>query len=93
MAEFIKVTYTGRDKDTNQVFDTNDESVAKAENIYNPQIKYEPVLMILGDNQLIKGFEEAFDVELVPGHLTNHEEQLVHEYYKRYSSHGWVFQR
>ena len=42
---------------------------------------------------LIKGFEEAFDVELVPGHLTNHEEQLVHEYYKRYSSHGWVFQR
>ncbi len=42
---------------------------------------------------LVKGFEEIFDVELVPGQLTDYEEQLVQEYYKRYSSHEWVFQR
>jgi lipoyltransferase/lipoate-protein ligase len=42
---------------------------------------------------LIKGFEETFDVELVPGHLTEHEQDLAQEYHRRYSSHGWVFQR
>jgi len=42
---------------------------------------------------LIRGFEETFDVELVPGHLTDHEQDLVQEYHRRYSSHEWVFQR
>ena len=44
-------------------------------------------------NALVKGFEETFDVELVPGELTEYEKQLVEDYHRRYSSHGWVFQR
>jgi len=42
---------------------------------------------------LVQGFEETFDVELVPGELTEYEEKLVEEYRRRYSSHEWVFQR
>ncbi len=42
---------------------------------------------------LIKGFEESFDMELVPGELTEEEEILVRELYEKYSSHDWVFQR
>ncbi len=59
MSEFVKVTYTGIEKGTGKVFDTNDKKTAEENGIYNPQLKYEPVLMILGKNQLIKGFEEA----------------------------------
>ncbi len=42
---------------------------------------------------LVLGFEETFDVELVPGELTEYEGKLVEEYRRRYSSHEWVFQR
>ena len=42
---------------------------------------------------LIKGFEESFDMELVPGELTEEEETLVGELVEKYSSHDWVFQR
>ncbi|MEM0372274.1 MAG: peptidylprolyl isomerase [archaeon] len=59
MAEFYMVTYTGREKDTGAVFDTNDAEAAKREGILVRGREYKPALMITGDNQLIKGFEEA----------------------------------
>ncbi len=59
LMEFFKVIYTGRDKTNNKIFDTNDEEVAKKEGVLTPGKKYEPILMIIGDNQLIPGFEEA----------------------------------
>ena len=61
MVEFVKVTYTGKEKSTGRIFDTNDKKAAEAEGIYNPKFNYKPVLMILGKNQLIKGFEEALE--------------------------------
>lgn len=42
---------------------------------------------------LVRGFEETFDVELVPGVLTEYEKKMVIEYRERYNSHEWVFQR
>jgi lipoate-protein ligase A len=42
---------------------------------------------------LIKGFEDTLDITLVPGELTEPEEQLVKELHNKYSSHEWVFQR
>ncbi len=42
---------------------------------------------------LVKGFEESFDIELQPGHLTEEEEQLVKELHQKYSSRDWVYQR
>lgn len=42
---------------------------------------------------LIKGFEDTLDITLVPGELTEPEEQLVKELHGKYSSHEWVFQR
>ena len=61
MTEFIKVTYTGKEKDTGRIFDTNNKKVAEENKIYNPQFNYKPLLMILGKGQLIKGFEEALE--------------------------------
>jgi len=59
MTEFVKVIYTGKEKETGRVFETNDEKTAKELGIYDPKRKYEPSLMILGEGMLIKGFEEA----------------------------------
>jgi len=61
MVEFLKITYTGKEKESNAVFDTNDESAAKKAGIYNKEITYKPVVMITGDGQLIRGFEEALE--------------------------------
>jgi len=61
MIKFVKVTYTGKEKNTGKIFDTNDKKTAEEKGIYNPQFNYKPVLMILGKNQLIKGFEEVLE--------------------------------
>jgi len=61
MTEFIKVTYTGKEKDTGRIFDTNNKKVAEKNNMYNPNLNYKPILMILGKKQLIQGFEEALE--------------------------------
>lgn len=59
MAEFIKVTYTGREKDTKSVFDTNNAEDAKKAGIFANGRNYKPALMITGEGLLIKGFEDA----------------------------------
>ena len=61
MTKFVKVIYTGKEKDTGRIFDTNNKKVAEDNNMYNPQLNYKPILMILGKGQLIKGFEEALE--------------------------------
>jgi len=57
--EFVKVKYTGREKDTNRVFDTTEKEVAVKEGIFSENVNYKPNVMILGANQLIAGFEEV----------------------------------
>lgn len=42
---------------------------------------------------LISGFEETFDISLIPGKLTDYEDWLVEEYKERYSSWDWVNKR
>ncbi|UCD44706.1 MAG: lipoate--protein ligase family protein [Candidatus Bathyarchaeota archaeon] len=42
---------------------------------------------------LISGFEQTLDMELVPGELTDYEEELVDEYRERYRSREWVYKR
>jgi len=42
---------------------------------------------------LVRGFEETFDIELVPGKLTREEDDYVKQLYDKYTSKEWVFQR
>ena len=42
---------------------------------------------------LVEGFQEAFQVELVPGKLTREEEELARELEAKYRSREWVFRR
>jgi len=57
---FIEVEYTGRLKDEeNKVFDTTDENLAKKKEINNPNARYGPIIVCIGQGQLLKGIEDG----------------------------------
>lgn len=57
--DFLYINYVAMFKDTKEVIDTNIEEEAKKANIYSPDKKYAPQLVILGEHRVIKGLEEA----------------------------------
>lgn len=56
--EFIKLEYTGRLIENKKVFDTTDKKLAEQNKIFNPEMKYEPVVVCLGQNLLVPGLEK-----------------------------------
>lgn len=57
--EFVDIEFTGRIKDTDEIFDTTSEEMAKLAGIYNPKANYGSVPIIVGANQVIPGLEDA----------------------------------
>ena len=55
----ILVDYTARVKDTNEVFETTREEEAKKSNLHDPERKYEPRLVSVGESWVLKGLDEA----------------------------------
>ncbi|MBR9692252.1 peptidylprolyl isomerase [Candidatus Woesearchaeota archaeon] len=59
--DFIEVEYTGRTKEENFVFDTTDEAIAKEADIHSPDMNYGPVVICLGQKQLLPGLEKELE--------------------------------
>lgn len=57
--DFVKINYTGRIAETKQVFDTTVKQVAEKENINNPNAKYEPLGIIIGEGFVLKGLDDS----------------------------------
>jgi len=57
--DFVELDFVGKIKDTNEIFDLTQESVAKLNNIYNPKFSYKPVAVCIGENNLIKSLENS----------------------------------
>ena len=57
--DFVNIEFTGRIKDTDEVFDTTSEEMAKLAGIFNPKANYGLVPIIVGANQVIPGLEDA----------------------------------
>lgn len=55
--DFIEIEYTGRLKDTLEVFDTTDEVVAKSNGLFSPKMKYKPVIICVGEKNIISGLD------------------------------------
>ena len=53
---FIRVSYTGKNND--RIFDTTDEEIAKANNIYNEKGKYGGDVIIVGEGHTVAGLDE-----------------------------------
>jgi len=56
--DFIEVEYVAKLKDKDVIFDLTDEKLAKERNIYNPNIKYGPVIICLGQNHVLPGLDK-----------------------------------
>ena len=72
--DFIEIDYTGTVKEDNMIFDTTDEKTAKDNDIHNEEMTYGPVIICVGEKQVIKGLDEwivgkdagEYDVSLKP---------------------------
>jgi len=58
--DFILVDYTGKVKETDEVFDTTIEEVAKKERLYKEGDIYEPRLIVVGEGWVLKALDESF---------------------------------
>jgi len=57
----ILVDYTSKVKDTGEVFETTIEEEAKKHPFHDPNVKYQPKLVSVGESWVIKGFDEALE--------------------------------
>jgi len=55
--DFIEIEFIARDKETNKVFDLTDKETAKKEKIYNEKAEYGPIIICIGEHQIIKGLD------------------------------------
>jgi len=58
-SDFILVEYTGKVKETGEVFDTTSEEIAKENKLYKEGDIYEPRLVVVGEGWVLKALDEA----------------------------------
>lgn len=56
--DFIEIEYTGKIKDTDQIFDLTDEKLAKEKNLFNQDLEYGPKVICIGENFIIPGLDK-----------------------------------
>jgi len=57
--DFVLISYVGKVKETNDVFDTTIEDVAKKERLYKEGEIYEPKLVVVGEGWVLKALDES----------------------------------
>ncbi len=57
--DFILINYTGKVKETNEVFDTTYEEIAKKEHLHKEGEIYEPKLVVIGEGWVLKALDDA----------------------------------
>jgi FKBP-type peptidyl-prolyl cis-trans isomerase SlyD len=57
--DFVTINYTARIKDSQKVFDTTCEDIARKEGIHTEHATYGPVTIIMGAGHVISGLEKA----------------------------------
>ncbi len=56
--DFVLVEMTGRTLETDEVFDTTDEELAKTEGIHEEEKTYGPKLVVVGEGWVLKGLDD-----------------------------------
>lgn len=56
--DFLILEMTGRAEETGEVFDTTEEEMARAEDIYSEDRVYGPKLVVVGEGWVLKGLDE-----------------------------------
>ena len=56
--DFIEVEYIAKIKGTEIIFDLTDEKLAKEKNIFNPDLRYGPIIICLGQKHILIGLDK-----------------------------------
>jgi FKBP-type peptidyl-prolyl cis-trans isomerase 2 len=56
--DFVEIDYVGKVKNDDKIFDLTDEKLAKEKGIFNSKFKYGPVIVCIGQGQIIKNLDE-----------------------------------
>ncbi|MDR0797797.1 MAG: peptidylprolyl isomerase [Nitrososphaerota archaeon] len=63
--DFVLINYTGKVKETSEIFDTTYEEVSKKERLHKEGDVYEPKLVVIGEGWVLKALDDAIlDMEL-----------------------------
>jgi len=57
--DFVLIDYVAKVKETGEIFDTTVEDVAKKERLYKEGEIYEPKLIVIGENWVLKALDES----------------------------------
>lgn len=57
VGDFVEIEFVGKVKESGEIFDLTDEALAKEKKIYNPRVKYGPVMVVLGGGYVLKGLD------------------------------------
>lgn len=57
--DFVKINYTGKIKESDQVFDTTIEKVAREAGVYNEEVAFKSQPIVIGGGHVIPGLDEA----------------------------------
>ena len=55
--DFVELDFVGRIADNNEIFDLTKENIAKENNIFNPKFSYKPIIICVGEGDLIKSLD------------------------------------
>lgn len=56
--DFVEIEYTGKFAEDKAVFDTSDEGLAKKSGIYSKEMRYGPITICIGEQQVIAGLDK-----------------------------------
>ena len=59
--DFVEIHYTGKIKILDRIFDTSDEQIAKTNNIFSKNMKYGPIMICIGEHNVIKGLDSKLE--------------------------------
>lgn len=62
VGDTVVLNYTGKLAATEKIFDTNDENLAKKNNLHNPMRTYEPIRVNVGNDPVIQGWTEGLQL-------------------------------
>lgn len=57
--DFVEIEYTGRLANEGYIFDTTEESVAKENGLYNPEVRYGSVITCVGERLVLAGLDDS----------------------------------
>ena len=57
--DFVRLNFTGKIKENDEIFDTTFEDVAKEADLFDENKEYKPIPIVVGGNHLLPAIEEA----------------------------------